>query len=89
MQGLRHILRGVGRLFVIRTRFDASLIIFALALGAFSRGQHYLSDYPGWGGRLLLLACAGSVVLAGAKIFDCLRHERALAAARMPSDDRR
>lgn len=74
-------LRKIGRLFVIKTRFEASLIVYALAVGAFARGMAYLDHYPGVGGKLLLLACTGSVFLAGAKIFDCLRYERAAKAA--------
>ena len=70
----------VGRLFVIKTRFEAFLIIYALALGAVERGQAYLTQYPGLGGKLLFLACTGAVFLAGAKILDCIRHERAQAA---------
>jgi hypothetical protein len=41
------------------------------------RGSHYLTEYPGFGGKLLLAACMGSVFLAGAKMLDCLRFERA------------
>jgi len=59
----------IGRLFVIKTRFEAYLIIYALALGATSRGSQYLVEYPGWGGKLLFLACTGAVFLAGAKIL--------------------
>jgi hypothetical protein len=70
-------LKKVGRLFVIKTRWEAYLIIFALALGATTRGTHYLEQYPGWGGNLLFLACTGAVFLAGAKILDCLRLEKA------------
>ena len=70
----------VGRLFVIKTRFEAFLIIYALALGAVERGQAYLTQYPGLGGKLLFLACTGAVFLAGGKILDCIRHERAQAA---------
>ena len=70
----------VGRLFVIKTRFEAFLIIYALALGAVERGQAYLTQYPGLGGKLLFLACTGAVFLAGAKILDCIRHERAQVA---------
>ena len=66
----------IGRLFVIKTRAEAYLIIFALALGATERGSAYLVQFPGWGGRLLFLACTGAVFLAGAKILDCLRLER-------------
>jgi hypothetical protein len=69
-------LRKVGRLFAIKTRFEAFLIIYALGLGATSRGAHYLTQYPGWGGKLLFLACTGAVFMAGAKILDCLKYER-------------
>ena len=70
-------LRKFSRLFVIKTRLEAFLIIYALALGATERGMHYLTQFPGWGGKLLFLACTGAVFMAGAKILDCLRHERA------------
>ena len=69
-------LRKIGRLFSIRTRWEAYLIIYALALGATTRGAHYLEQYPGWGGEALFLACTGAVFLAGAKILDCLRYEK-------------
>jgi hypothetical protein len=69
--------RKVRRLFVIKTRFEAFLIIYALALGAVERGSAYLTQYPGWGGILLFLACTGAVFMAGAKILDCLKFERA------------
>lgn len=65
------------RLFIIKTRFEAFLIIYALALGATARGATYLEQYPGWGGWTLFLACTGAVFMAGAKILDCLRYERA------------
>ena len=65
----------IRRLFVIKTRFEAFLIIYALALGAVSRGMHYLDDYPGFGGWLLLSACSGAVFMAGAKVLDCLKYE--------------
>lgn len=64
------------RLFVIKTRVEAYMIIYALALGAIERGSAYLEQYPGFGGKLLLLACTGAVFMAGAKILDCLRFER-------------
>ena len=66
----------IGRLFVIKNRWEAYLIIYALALGAVQRGEVYLQQYPGWGGKLLFLACTGAVFLAGAKMLDCIRHER-------------
>ena len=74
-------LRKVSRLFVIKTRIEAFLIIYALALGATERGTHYLSQFPGWGGKLLFLACTGAVFMAGAKILDCLKYERAAKQA--------
>ncbi len=69
--------RKIGRLFVIKTRWEAYLIIYALALGATSRGAAYIQEYPGWGGYALFLACTGAVFLAGAKILDCLKYEKA------------
>lgn len=75
-------LKKIGRLFVIKTRFEACLIIYALAVGAIARGTAYLDQYPGVGGKLLLAACSGAVFLAGAKIFDCLRYEQSEAAAK-------
>ena len=66
----------VSRLFVIKTRLEAFLIIYALALGACERGAVYLARFPGWGGKLLFLACTGAVFMAGAKILDCLKYEK-------------
>lgn len=66
----------IRRLFVIKTRIEAYLVIYALALGACERGIVYLQQYPGFGGKLLFLACTGAVFLAGAKILDALRIER-------------
>ena len=83
-------LKKIGRLFVIKTRFEACLIIYALALGATERGMVYIREYPGFGGKLLFLACTGAVFLAGAKILDCLRYEqaeKAAKAARATADD--
>lgn len=70
-------LRKISRLFVIKTRWEAFMIIYALALGAVERGSVYLTRFPGWGGRLLFLACTGAVFMAGAKILDCLKFEQA------------
>lgn len=70
-------LRKISRLFVIKTRFEAFLIIYALALGATERGAHYLTQFPGYGGKLLFLACTAAVFMAGAKILDCLKYEKA------------
>lgn len=68
--------RKIRRLFIIKTRFEAFLIIYALALGAVERGSVYLTQYPGFGGKLLFLACTGAVFMAGGKILDCIEFER-------------
>lgn len=73
--------RKIGRLFVIKNRFEAGAIIYALALGAAERGKHYLDQYPGFGGRMLFLAAMVAVFMAGAKICDALRHDRERKAA--------
>jgi hypothetical protein len=75
-------LRKISRLFVIKTRFEAFLIIYALALGATARGSAYLVEYPGVGGQLLYLATTGAVFLGGAKILDAIRLEKELTALR-------
>lgn len=72
-------LRKVARLFVIKNRFEAFAIIYALALGATSRGAAYLEQYPGFGGQLLFLAATGAVFVAGAAILDGLRAKKELA----------
>lgn len=74
-------LEKIARLFKIKTRGEAFLIIYALATGACQRGSIYLQQYPGFGGKLLFLACTGAVFMAGGKILDCLRFERERAEA--------
>lgn len=66
-------LKRLGRLFVIKTRLEAWLVTYAIALGAVERGGHYLETYPGLGGWLLALACTGVVFLAGAKLLDSVK----------------
>jgi hypothetical protein len=70
---LELMLRKVGRLFTIKTRWEAWLVIYAIALGAVERGRHYLDTYPGWQGWLLAAACTGVVFIAGAKLLDAVR----------------
>lgn len=72
-------LQVIGRLFMIKTPVEAYLIIYALALGAVERGSVYLHRFPGFGGKLLFLACTGAVFMAGGKVLDCLKHEKRLA----------
>ncbi len=81
-------LRKIGRLFVIKNRFEAFVIIYALALGATARGSAYLQEYPGFPGQLLFLATTGAVFLAGAKILDAIRLEQEMAALKASTSER-
>ena len=74
----------LAQLFVIKTRLEACMIIYALALGACERGRVYMDVFPGWGGKLLYLACTGAVFMAGAKIIDCLKYEQREQARKRP-----
>ena len=60
------------RLFTIKTRFEAFMVIYARGVGAVDRGMHYLEQYPGAGGWLLFAACPVAVFMAGARILDSL-----------------
>ena len=66
-------LRKIGRLFVIKTRLEAYLVTYAIAVGSVERGTHYLQQYPGNGGWLLAAACLGVPFIAGAKLLDSVR----------------
>lgn len=69
------------RLFVLKTKFEVFLAIYALALGATERGILYLDQYPGFGGKLLALACTGSVFLAGGLMIDAVEMRENLGTA--------
>ena len=75
------LLKKIGRLFTIKTRLEAWVVTYAIALGAVERGQHYLETYPGVGGWLLALACTGVVFLAGAKLLDSVKPQPAAIRA--------
>ncbi len=79
-------LRKIGRLFVIKNRLEAFVIIYALALGATSRGAAYLEQYPGWMGQMLFWAATGAVFLAGAAILDSLKAKKELEELRAQMD---
>ncbi|MES2337647.1 MAG: hypothetical protein V4537_06090 [Pseudomonadota bacterium] len=66
----------IRRLFTIKTKFEAYLVIYGLGLGAVERGVHYLQQYPGWGGWLLFAACPVAVFMAGGRVLDSLEHGR-------------
>src|SRR5687767_10513063 len=75
----------IARLFTIKTRTEAWLVIYALSLGAVERGRHYLEVYPGYGGVLLALACTGVVFLAGAKLLDAVKPAPAAVKVGIPA----
>lgn len=75
-------MRKISRLFIIKNRIEAFAIVYALALGATERGQHYLALYPGYRGKMLFVAATAAVFMAGGKILDALSYER-------QSDERR
>jgi hypothetical protein len=64
-------------LFVIKTKFEAFLVIYGLGTGAVERGVHYLQQYPGTGGWMLFCVCPLAVFMAGGRILDSLERERA------------
>ena len=68
----------IGRLFIIKNRFEAIAVIYALGLGAVDRGIRYLEVYPGAGGWLLFAACTGAVFMAGAKLLELTRKDNKL-----------
>lgn len=66
-------LKKLARLFLIKSRLEAWAVIYALAVGACTRGLHYREAYPGAAGWLLFAACTVAVFMAGAKILDATR----------------
>lgn len=71
----------IGRLFTIKTRFEAFLVTYAIAVGAVERGLHYMQQFPGFGGYLLALCCTGVVFIAGGKLLDSVRPDPVAAPA--------
>ncbi len=70
-------LRFLRRLFTVRSRFEAFLVIYALSLGSAERSVHYLHMVPGWPGRLMAVACTSAVFIAGGMILDAVTLKRA------------
>lgn len=74
----------ISRLFTIKTRFEAFLVTYAIAVGAVERGRHYMETYPGNSGILLAVICTGVVFIAGGKLLDSVRPaEPAVVPARV------
>jgi hypothetical protein len=71
----------IARLFTIKTRLEAFLVTYAIAVGSVERGINYAQSYPGNGGILLAMACLGVPFIAGAKLLDSVRPDMAPARA--------
>jgi len=82
-------LRKIGRLFVIKTRLEAYLVTYAIAVGAIERGFHYLQNYPGNAGLILAAACLGVPFIAGAKLLDSVRPDAEATTPQMKQVRRR
>lgn len=74
-------LKRLGRLFTIKTRWEAWAVIWAITLGAVERGKAYMTVYPGAIGWLFFLACVAVVFLAGGKLLDSVRPKPAVQPA--------
>ena len=83
------LLRKLGRLFVIKTRFEAWFVIYAIALGAVERATAYLAAYPGWIGWTFAAACTGVVFVAGSKLLDSVTPAKPSLAVGGSSGQRR
>jgi hypothetical protein len=70
-------MKKIARLFQIKTRLEVYLITYALALGAVKRGEEYLIQFPGFGGKLMFLAATGAVFMAGAKMLQAIDYHNA------------
>lgn len=71
---LSAMLSRIARLFVIKTKFEAFLVIYGLGVGAVERGMHYRAQYPGTAGWALFAACTIAVFMAGGKIIEAVEH---------------
>ncbi len=65
----------ITRLFTIRTKFEAFMVIYGLGLGATERGVHYLREYPGVAGWIMFALCPIAVFMAGARILDSVERD--------------
>lgn len=63
------------RLFVVKTKFEAFMLIYALAVGAVERGMTYLQRYPGTPGWIMFGACTIVVFMAGGKVLDGVERD--------------
>lgn len=71
----------IARLFTIKTRFEAYLVTYAIAVGACERAKIYLATMPSWAGWFMALCCTAVVFVAGGKLLDSVRAEQEAAKA--------
>lgn len=64
----------IARLFTIKTKFEAFMVIYGLGLGATERGVHYVEQYPGIGGWMLFAVCPIAVFMAGGRILESVER---------------
>ena len=68
-------LHKISRLFVIKNKFEAFMVIYGLVLGSVERGVHYVEQYHGSvGGWMLFAVCPVAVFMAGARILDSVER---------------
>ncbi|WP_242146069.1 MULTISPECIES: hypothetical protein [unclassified Sphingomonas] len=68
-------LHKISRLFVIKNKFEAFMVIYGLGLGSVERGVHYVEQYHGSvGGWMLFAVCPVAVFMAGARILDSVER---------------
>lgn len=79
----------LARLFTIKTRAEALLVTYAIAVGAIERGFHYMEQYPGTSGLILAAACLGVPFIAGAKLIDSVKPVAAAVPSRAAVQPRR
>ena len=68
--------RKFARLFIIKTKFEAFLVIYGLGLGAVERGMHYHAAISRLRGKMLFAVCPIAVFMAGARILDSVEREQ-------------
>ena len=76
------------KLFIIKTRFEAYAVVYAIAVGAVTRGYDYLDKYPGTLGWIFFACCTGAVFMGGAKILDATARKRREGEERRRADRR-
>lgn len=79
----------LARLFTIKTRTEAFMLTYAIAVGAIERGLHYMDQYGGYSGMILALACLGVPFVAGAKLIDSVKPQTGLRPMRVAVARRR